>query len=182
MNILQMHEIDEYESDLGYDFQPEAFAIENIDQVTWAFRKIKAYLAKKAEIEETAKKEIQRIKDWQESELKGIDNSIAYFEGLLTQYAVKERQQDPKLKISTPYGKVGFRKQQPKWEYKDDIVLKFLKESGYKEFIRIKEEVNKAELKKSVQVANGQAVTSEGEVIEGITVIPQDEKIEIKVV
>lgn len=184
MNALQIAEIEEMELLAEVENATESsfrFTVENLEQVNWAFRKIKAYMEKKAELEVLAKAEIERIQSWLAGEVKQIDNSIGFFEGLLTEYAVKQRELDPKFKCSTPYGKVSFRKQQPKWEYEDEVVLDSLKASELNEYIRVKEEINKADLKKAMKVVEGRAVTSDGEIIEGIKVIDQPDKLDIKV-
>lgn len=50
------------------------------------------------------------------------------------------------------------------------------------EYVRIKEEVDKAAFKKSVSVLEGgRIVNSDGEVIEAVKVIPQGEKLSVKV-
>lgn len=161
--------------------QKERFKISDIDGANWVFRKLRAITEKGNEIKELANKEIERIKNWEEAELKNLEYSTEFFEGLLIEYFVRQKEMDPKFKISTPYGKVSSRKSQPKWNYEDDKVLEWLKEND-KELIRIKEEINKAELKKKYQVMNGQVVTEDGEIVEGITVTEQPDSISIKVV
>jgi len=177
MNLLEQYEIQEVEQQ-----EREGFKIESLDQVNWAFRKIKAFNTKKAEIEALAKAEIDRINNWKEKELSGITGSIEFFEGLLTAYAITQKKMDPKFKCSTPYGKIGFRKQQPKWEYDEEELIKSLKAAGMSDFIRTKEEPKKNEIKDAVTVVNGKAINSNGEILEGITVVEQGEAISIKVV
>lgn len=163
------------------DQAKERYKITNLDSANWALRKLKAIQEKEGEIKELTEREIERINNWAKSELDSLGANTNFFEGLLMEYFVSEKEKDPKFKISTPYGKVSSRKSQPKWNYEDDRVLKWLKEND-KELIRIKEEINKAELKKKYRVMNGQVVTEDGEIIEGITVIEQPDSISIKVV
>lgn len=101
---------------------------------------------------------------------------------MLTEYFVRQKEVDPKFKISTPYGKVSSRKQQPKWNYEDEKVLNWLKENDT-ELIRIKEEVNKAELKKKYKAVGKEVITEDGgEIVEGITIEERPDSINIKVV
>lgn len=186
MNELLRMEFEEIEdilerADLTETFTDDRFKIRSIEQSNWAFRKLKALDEKVNEVTELANKEIDRILEWKENELKQVGRSKEFFEGLLTEYFVTEREKDSKFKISTPYGKVSARKSQDKWTYENDKVLKWLKENDT-ELIRIKEEINKAELKKKYQVINGQVVTEDGEIVEGITVTEQPDSITIKVV
>ena len=57
-----------------------------------------------------------------------------------------------------------------------------MKKLGMTEYVRIKEEVDKAAFKKSVSVIEGgRIVNSDGEVVEAVKVIPQGEKLSVKV-
>ncbi|MBZ4662806.1 MAG: hypothetical protein JG776_488 [Caloramator sp.] len=177
MNALEIYEIQEVEQLEG----KEQFKVTNIDQANWCLRKIAALKKKQKENEELAKAEIERIQKWLDKENKQLDDSLKFFEGLLEEYAIVQRQKDSKFKLSTPYGKVGFRKQQPKWNYDDEKLLNFLKQAGKTEFVRIKEEVNKSELKKKLKIAGNLVVDENGEIIEGITIEEQPEKVVIDV-
>lgn len=158
----------------------ERFKIDNLEAANWAFRKLAAIERKKKEVQELAQKEIERIKTWEQQEISSLNNSKEFFEGLLTEYFVRERELDPKFKISTPYGKVTARKQQPKWNYDEDKVINWLLEND-KELVRVKYEPDKNEIKKKYKVIGTNVVTDDGEIVEGITVEERPEKIEIKV-
>jgi phage host-nuclease inhibitor protein Gam len=88
------------------------------------------------------------------------------------------RENDPKAKVSTPYGKISVRKQPAKWNYEDEKVLEWLKLNGKLALVRIKEEVNKAELKKVFK--NGVDLET-GEVIPGIIIEDGYDKITVEV-
>lgn len=169
--------IEEYEEDKA---ENEKFKIKDIGGANWALRKIAAYKKKKAEIADLAEEEKFRIECWEQNENEQIERGIAYFESLLGQYLTEQRKEDPKFKISTPYGKVSTRKQQPKWEYIDNVVLEYLKSVDAKELIRIKEELNKVDLKKVVTVEEGKAVY-QGVALPGITVLEQPDKVVVNV-
>ena len=164
------------------------FTIQDLDSANWAFRKLAAIERKRKEIQELADREIERIKDWQNQEEESLNNSKEFFEGLLTEYFVRQRELDPKFKLSTPYGRVSSRKQQPKWNYEDEKLIGYLEH--YKpELIRIKKEVNKNDFKKAVKekdgfilMDDGKIISNEtGELIEGVTVEERPDSINIKV-
>ena len=155
MNELILEELKEAEK-LQFDIfmgetteedAKEEFKVESIEQANWAFRKLRAINTKAREIKDIAAAERARIDEWEKKELAILENSTEFFEGLLVEYFIRQKEVDPKFKISTPYGKVSSRKQQPKWNYEDEKVLEWLKANDT-ELIRIKEEVDKAELKK----------------------------------
>lgn len=189
MNELILEELREAEKlqfdiFMGETTEEEAkkrFRIESTEQANWAFRKLRAINVKSNEIKELAAAERQRIDEWEKKELSVLENSTEFFEGLLAEYFVKQRELDPKFKLSTPYGRVSSRKQQPKWNYEDEKVLNWLKENDT-ELIKIKEEINKVELKKKYQIVGNTVVTEDGEIVEGITVEEVPDSINIKVV
>ncbi|NOH14839.1 host-nuclease inhibitor Gam family protein [Clostridium cochlearium] len=170
LNTLLQEELKEIE-------EIEGFKITNIDEANWAFRKIRAL---KEEVKETnllADKEIERINSWREKETKASIDNIEYFEGLLTEYYTRLKAKDPKAKLNTPYGKVTSRKSK-KWNYQnEEEILKYLKENEYSDLIRVKEDINKAELKKVFK----DGVNKEtGEVLPGVE-IKEEESISVKV-
>jgi hypothetical protein len=182
MDVLFEMELQEIDEIMEEDTQEkERFRIENLEAANWAFRKLAAIERKRKEIQELANKEIERIKAWQEREERGLDNSKEFFEGLLTEYFAREREKDPKFKISTPYGKVSARKQQPKWHYDEEKLIEWLKENN-KDLLRVKYEPDKNEIKRVYKVVGTNVVTDDGEIVEGITVEERPEKVTIKVV
>lgn len=161
----------------------DRFKVENEQQANWALRKIKQY---KDEIEKTnklAEEEKEKIDMWAKQENERHKDSIDYFQSLLAEYAMKLKEDDPELKTtSLPNGELQFRKQQPKWEYKNDVLVGSLKKAGMNDLIRIKEEPKKSDIKKAVEVVDGKAINKEtGEVIEGITITERGEKFVVKV-
>ena len=189
MNELILEELREAEKlqfdiFMGETTEEEAkkrFRIESTEQANWAFRKLRAINVKSNEIKELAAAERQRIDEWEKKELSVLENSTEFFEGLLAEYFIKQRELDPKFKLSTPYGRVSSRKQQPKWNYEDEKVLNWLKEND-KELIRVKYEPDKREIKKKYEVVGNTVVTEDGEIVEGITVEERPDSINIKVV
>lgn len=179
MNALERFEIDELEQ-VKEEIQHQNFKVDSLESANWCLRKLAALEKQQSENSSLAKKEIDRIKQWQESEKEKLDYSKRFFESLLEEYFRAEKEKNPKFKISTPYGKVSSRKQQPKWTYEDIKALNSLESVGLNDLVRVKKEIDKSALKKAVSVVNGQAVTEDGEIIDGITIEEQPEKIIIK--
>ncbi|OOG28535.1 hypothetical protein BZK37_01670 [Enterococcus casseliflavus] len=179
MNALDTYELRELES-TTFSEETSPWTIDSLESADWALRKIAVLKKKNDEIHQLAEKERERITEWEDKETHSNQESIAFFESKLADYLHELRKNDPKAKIKTPHGTVSTRKQPDSWEYQGDT-LNTLKELGLTEFITIKESINKAELKKAVQVLeNGRVISPDGEVIESIKVIPQGEKIIVK--
>jgi hypothetical protein len=161
--------------------QKTQFEITDLGAATWAFRKMRSLEKKINEVNEVAQVEIDRVKEWQEKEIKGIQQSIEYFQNLLTFYYVREKEADPKFKCSTPYGSVTSRRLQPKWETNDETLIKWLKENEHTDLIRVKEEPALSDIKDKFKMTeSGVVVDDNGLLVEGITIIEQGAKITVK--
>ena len=148
----------------------EAFRIENNDQASWAFRKLAQARSKMAQNEALAGREMDRVKNWLEAENDGLKRDEEYFAGLIRDYQLRVEAEDPKAKVSTPYGKVKKRTAK-KWIWRPEV-LEFLKAQGKTEFIRTKTEevVDKNAIKKAATVTpEGFVVLETGEPLEGVT-------------
>jgi len=176
---------EDYENDFlnfdvdGYETESktEEFVIDNDDKLIWAFKKLKASKTEAEKINEIANAQISKIESWKGQQLEKTDNSINYFTGLITAYYRNLLEENPKAKCVTPFGKASKRKVAA-WKYPDDAALVELCKEYVPDAVVTKETVNKTELKKILKVSEGMVFTSDGEIIEGITV---DENINITV-
>lgn len=160
----------------------EEFKVTDDKTLSWTLKKIKELNKEKARIEELAKYEVEQIKKWEEQESSKINDSISNFSNLISQYAEEQRRKDEKFKkITTPYGNVKFVKQQDKYVYNDELLLKQFEEEGFEDLIRIKKEVNKEQLKKSLIVNENGIYLNTGTKLEGLEIIKQEDKIKIEV-
>ena len=160
----------------------EAFQIRNdyhADNVLEEISRLKKEIRQK---EELAEKRIQQIEQWKKSAVSALEGRINWLTDALESYFRKLREKDPKLKThSLPFGKLQMRKQRPKWKYDDDKLLKSVKRV-IPEVIRVKEEVDKIELKNRVKIVNNTPINPDtGEIIEGIVIEERPEKFSIKV-
>lgn len=154
----------------------EGFKIENLEGATWAFRKLRAIENKETEIKSIAEEEINRVNAWKEKELEQYSKDKEYFSYLLEEFYRAEKAKDKKFKLSTPYGKVTARKSN-KWIYEDEkSLLEYLKRNE-PSCIRVKEEINKTEVKKLFK----DGVNAEtGEILPFVR-IEEEESISVKV-
>src|SRR5690625_4027334 len=129
------------------------------------------------------KDEIKNFESYKKKKKENEQQNIDYFQNLLAQYAMKKREEDPKIKSQKlPHGYIGFRKKQPKWNYQDDVLLETLKKNQLTDFIKVKEQLDKASIKKAFEVVGGKVINPDtGEVIEGVSVEEQGEDFTVKV-
>ena len=161
--------------------EKEKFEVNSLSSADWALRKIKELEADIKQNNDFAEAEKIRLEQWLESANHKYRESIEYFNGLLSHYLQELRKDNPKAKISTPHGTVSTRKNPKQWTYSDDVLAE-LEEKEMFEFIRIKKEVEKKELKKVLSATDdGIVVNSDGEVIKGVTVVDGGEVMTVKI-
>lgn len=179
MDALNRFEIDEVES--SDEEEKQGWSVDSLESVNWALRKIAALNKQINENEQLAKEEKNRIEQWEKRENTSHKQSIEFFEQKISEYHRELLADDPKAKIKTPYGQVSSRKVAAKIEYGDNTIQE-LKELGLDEYVRVKEEVNKADLKKVLNITNDlKVVTADGEVLSSAIVTPESHKTVIKV-
>lgn len=178
LNPLQISELEEIEQE-----ETQRFKVTDINSLNWVFRKLSVLEAKKKEVNDLADAEIERIENFRKQELENLQRSEGFFLGLINEYAQRRRAEDPKFKTEkTPYGSIGFRKQQPKWIYDEEKVVAYLNDNELYDFVRVKEEPKKAEIKKHFKVLDdGRVIDPDGQEVEGITVEFLPDALDVKV-
>ena len=159
----------------------EVFLVDDLQKATWAMRKARSVIVGLEANAAIAKAEQERIALWLEEVNKPLLQEREFFENHLTAYLRKEREADPdKKSISTPYGKITSRTTQPKWETEDGLTDWLLNHND--SLIRIKYEVDKAELKKAYAVDGVQVIDPKtGEVVPHIQITPSDISYKVEV-
>lgn len=159
--------------------QKQRFKIENEEQADWAFRVIQKAKDRMHATKNMYDKQRKRIDEWKEKEDRIARRDIEFMEGLLIEFFSNQKTRDEKYRLSTPFGQVTSRKVQDKWEYDDKVILEHLKANELTEYIRVKEEVNKAEIKKKFTKDGLEVFDTNGEIVEGIKIYQQADAIKI---
>lgn len=158
----------------------DSWKISDLLGADWVFRKLQKIDKDLEQQIEYAQKEIEKYKVYIERQKKQAENSKDYFQYKLSEYLNNELEKDPNFKLKTAQGSASFRKSK-NWNYGNEkALLEDLKNKELSSFIRIKEEINKTELKKHLKILdNGEVVTKDGEVLSEIKVI-DDTKLILK--
>ena len=178
-------EIEELKVKLAGDTEEDGtLLVKNKSDADFYLRQINKLKQQKEEINEFVDQEIERqfrlYQEYREDRMRPLDNQIAFYENALKTFAMNEYAETNKKTIKLPNGTLAIKKQQPKYIYNDEQVLEFLQENNYKDYIRTKAEVNKKDLKKNAIVNNNNELVIDGKVVPGVTVIPQEDKFEVK--
>ena len=159
----------------------DRFKVDTDEKANWSLRKIKQFQDEQKENNSLAETEIEKINSWADSENEKAQRSIDYFQGLLAYYALKQREADPKFKkLELPNGKIKFTKQQPKFNYDDDVLINYLKKSERTDLIKVKETPDRATVKKIFTLQGEKLVDAEtGEFVEGVTIEHREDKFSV---
>lgn len=170
-----MTELDEmYEN----EEQRERFRVENDSQATWAMKKLREVTKKRDEQLKIGDEEIALIRKWQEDIEYRHQYQIQYFEGLLHDYARRQREEGVKT-VTTPYGKVATRIAEFKVSCHNPDEFLAWAEASLPQVVRVKKEMSVSAIKELVKSGvlitdfdSQKLVSAEGEVIPAIVVQP----------
>jgi hypothetical protein len=183
MNELQAQSSLQDYLDEKEQIEQDRFKVDTDEKANWSLRKIKQFQDQKEANNKLAVDEIEKIEAWNKSENEKAQQSIDYFQGLLAYYAQSKRDQDPKFKkLELPNGKIKFTKQQPKYNYNDDLLLDYLKKAERSDLIKVKESPDKATVKKLFTIQGDQLIDTEtGEFVEGVSIEHRNDAFKVEV-
>ena len=177
-------EVEELKVKLAEDVEEDGtLLVKNNSDADFYLRQINKLKEQKEEINKFVDQELERqmrlYQQYREDRMRPLDNQIAFYEEALRTFAMNEYAETNRKTIKLPNGTLSIRKQPPKYIYNDEEVLSFLKENNLNDYIRVKEEVNKKDLKKATQVNNNNQMIIDGKEVPGVVVVPQDDKFEV---
>ena len=177
-------EVEELKVKLAEDVEEDGtLLVKNNSDADFYLRQINKLKEQKEEINKFVDQELERqmrlYQQYKEDRMRPLDNQIAFYEEALRTFAMNEYAETNKKTIKLPNGTLSIRKQPPKYIYNDEEVLSFLKENNLNDYIRVKEEVNKKDLKKATQINNNNQMMINGKEVPGVVVVPQDDKFEV---
>lgn len=179
MNALQQNELEELK--LVDTEQRERFKIKDLSSLNWTLRKLDVINAHRQEINKVVDNEIAKLEFFRNNKMSEFGEHEMFFHSLIEEYAAEQREKDPKFRDVTPYGSVTYHKQQPKWTYDDETLVEHLEQNELDDFIRIKKEPVKTEIKKQFKVDKGKVYDLNGVEVQGIMVETQPDKLVVKV-
>lgn len=133
------------------------FQINDLHSANWVLKQIAQTEEQIKELNDLANAEIDKILRRVSSIIQPLENRIAFFKGAygvaLEDWAAGELEGKKSKSINLIHGKVGFRKSPDKvvLDVEDDIAIEECKLLGRYDCIRVKEVVDKTELKKALQ-------------------------------
>lgn len=162
------------------DDDPEAalnhdrFRIADNGQADWAMRKLARTVTSQHEVDELAARQAEPIERWRRNEQARLDRERLFWEALLVEYHRGLVETDPKAtSVRLPHGVLRSRQGQPQWQFTDDEFITWANTRGLDALVRVKFEVDKANAKEALNVADdGSVTTTDGEIAAGVSVAP----------
>jgi len=127
----------------------ERFRIENLDQASWAMRKLGKVLQKRAEIREVAERRKEQVDEWCAAEIRRTERDREFFGNLLVDYHERALADDPRRKtINLPEGALKARKTPDKVDVFDpDTFVTWAEEADHTDLLRVSVSPDKTALK-----------------------------------
>lgn len=150
-------------------------AIHDDSYADWTIAKIKTLQAELERKKMFIENKKAALDEWYEQQKKAIDNDIAfytlrlqeYFDSLVPKLLSKGKTQ---LSYSLPSGKLIKKFEKPEFKRNDETLLTWL-ENNAPTYIKIKKNVDWAELKKKLSIDKNKIIlTDTGEIVEGIAI------------
>lgn len=136
-----------------------------------------------------ANEQYERMESWYKFQLEKAknlrDRTVEWAEGCLRHYFDMVPTHDTKTQRSydLPGGTMVLKHQEPKYEQNDEELVPWLEKNGMAELVKIKKEAEWGKLKKQLKLGpdGTNMITSDGEIVPGVTVTPRDDKFTVKV-
>lgn len=145
---VDLSELEQRESD-------EQWHVTDKKSATWAMWMLQGLKQELRENDEVFQQEIERVTSWRDREAEKLNRHVAFFEEKLTMWHFEQLEKDPKgnKSIKLPYGTLKSRTTQNQPARLDDeALLEHLKSSGDAEYVLVKESVDWAEYKKTLDI------------------------------
>ena len=153
------------------------FAVTDEASAEWCLEKLEENQKARALIEEQYKQMTARYEKWRADALAELESNDFYLKGLLESWATEKLADGKKKSVKLPSGRVGFRAGGEIWKMGDEKIeattpalLDFVKEND-DSFVKVQESVRWGDYKKTLNaMKDGRVATSDGQIIEGMTV------------
>lgn len=160
----------------------QGFKIQDDSGANWALRQLLSIRNKLKENRKLYDDELARITTWLEKANENLAKDENYFVGILTDYAYRVRAIENRKTIALPYGTIKSRATSAKVKVEDtDVFLGWAKATDATDLIRVKEEPAVSTFKELFDIVGDKVVLrATGEVVQGVTVVPESTTITIE--
>ena len=166
------------------------FEVTDISSANWTVRKILEHQAAIDEVKAQADKMKTEIEEWLQSETEEHQKSVDSLSALLSPFVVSQIEGTKKRSIKLPSGTAGFRKgsvtftlEGEKVDGKSEQLLALVKQRQLEDYVVVKESVDWAGLKKSLNITeDGKVISPDVELLEAMTATQEPDKFYVQAV
>ena len=146
-------------------------AIDDLLSLHQAMHWLQGARSRIAENELTAKREHELINEWLQTATERDRRDAAYWEGQITAYALRRRQETGgrDKSLTGPHGRVETREQPPQYEFDDDELMPWAESHGFAPEREPVRSLDWRALKKRITPHLAGTVLLDGEVVPGLT-------------
>ncbi len=150
-----------------------AFVIDNDNKAEWAIKKIQEEQADTQRLINVCESMILEYQNRIQKSKDSFNSNTAYLKNQLEQYfrTVPHKVTKTTESYKLPSGTLKLKLQNPEIVKDDEKLLKWVKDNSFTDYVKIKESVNWSELKETLTANGDKYLTSDGEVVDGITLI-----------
>lgn len=160
------------------DTERERFTVDSLEKAEWAAKMYALRMKRVEEIKAFAQAKIEKINAWADGEMQPLLQDAQYFQDIIRPFAEEElkrlKKKTKSIKLSNGC-RLAFRVAKDKLTPDKVMLLQYLKENGYSQYVKVEEKPNWEEFKKACSVQDGKMVTADGEVLEFVEVEPAGE-------
>ena len=153
------------------------FEVTDEASAEWCLEKLEENAKARKLVNDQFAEMVYRYEKWKSDSLQELNRSDKYLKGLLQTWAVEKLADGKKKSVNLPSGRVGFRAGGETWkmgaekiEATTPALLAFVKKNDAS-FVKVQESVRWGDYKKTLNIMeDGRVATSDGQIIEGMTV------------
>jgi len=184
MNMIENLALKNLGVDIEDEKQREGWKIENDNSADWALDKIRESQAEYRRLEIAVNNKIEQLKEALQKEKEGMEREINFFQGKLAEYfeTVPRKTTKTQETYKLPSGRLVKRYKAPKIKRDNEKLVEWLEQNDMTEFVKIEKKADWATLKKETEIAGERVISKHtGEVIEGVTAVPQNPEFKVEV-
>jgi hypothetical protein len=186
-NIIANLALENLDIDINNEEEKEKWKITDDNTADWALDIIREANAEYNRFEMVVKAKIEQLQNALQKAEEERNRTVNFFEFKLYEYfnslddkVLKKTKTQKTYKL--PTGKLKLKKREPEFKREDDKLLEWLKERNMRDYIEIKEKPKWGDLKKTIKTAGNRAISADGEIIEGITVIERPDEFKVELI
>ena len=184
MNILANLALQNLGVDIDDEQQRERWKITNDSSADWALDRIREAQAEYRRFEMVVNDKIAQLQEALEIEKEKMEREVNFFQGKLCQYfeTVPRKATKTQEVYKLPSGRLVKKYKQPKIERDEEKLVAWLEKNQMPELVKIKKSADWATLKKETEIVGERVISKNtGEVIEGVTAVPQNPEFKAEV-